>query len=135
MSQYVVTDIDLAVLIPERLIKRGSRYFEESRLADLKSDGDTIFGACQGSKPDPYQVLVRFGPEGIVESRYTCPIGGRCMHVAALLFGWMQEQSRFTGVDSRPLDEVLASLSAEELRQQLKRIVAEFPELESRFRT
>jgi uncharacterized Zn finger protein len=134
MSTISVSEIDLVMLIPERLINRGSQYFEDNRLSQLKAFDGSISGACKGSKSEPYQVVVYGDQNGVSDTRCTCPIGARCMHVAALLFGWIHERSRFEGADNRSIDDLLAGMPAETLRFWLKRALERIPELEFELR-
>ncbi|KVR74217.1 DEAD/DEAH box helicase [Burkholderia ubonensis] len=68
-------------------------------------DGDTLVGKVQGTRSRPYDVWVWFNDvdEDLwVESECSCPVGGHCKHVAALLIAGMAHLPKQTVTGVRP---------------------------------
>ena len=99
--------------------------------ADLRTQGDTIKGRCQGNAPSPYRVSVdlrrrRRSPN----ADCSCPVGdgGHCKHVAALLLYYREHPDTFVEVEE--LDAALERRSKGELVALIRRMVRRVPELE-----
>ncbi|HEX2882583.1 MAG TPA: SWIM zinc finger family protein, partial [Polyangiaceae bacterium] len=83
-----LSDRGLRRLLGARTFLRGLDY-EKRRVVDGVNVAETnATGSVKGSDPDPYQVQIKLGGEGIT-SHCTCPAfaktGQHCKHVAALL--------------------------------------------------
>jgi len=85
---------DIRRLVPTAAYKRGSSYWLEGQVKNLRSVAQPngallIHGEVQGSAPQPYvaRVLISPGRGGQVtfEASCTCPVGYHCKHVAAVL--------------------------------------------------
>lgn len=86
----------LSSLDPDTLIRqvgpgavtRGAAYARAGAVTKLgvSSDGSVLFAAVQGTRPEPYQVIVRARPDGQWSGDCSCPMGGDCKHVVAKLF-------------------------------------------------
>lgn len=67
---------------------RGLDYEKRKVVEEVTLDASAATGRVKGSDPDPYEVTIRLGGEGIT-SECTCPAfrkaGQHCKHVAALL--------------------------------------------------
>jgi uncharacterized Zn finger protein len=90
-----IDERDILLHVGEAAADRGRMYFEQGRLFDERTLPGELRGYCAGGQVNPYLVRVVFHADTIVESRCTCPIGHRCKHVAALLYGWLEEPHRF----------------------------------------
>jgi uncharacterized Zn finger protein len=92
-----------------------------------------VSGLCQGSSGGPYRVEAELVPrdapgrEQIAGWSCTCPRGGFCKHIVALLLTWIATPERFA--PRREVGELLASKSREELLSQLNDILERQPEL------
>ncbi len=67
---------------------RGEEYYNNGAIFDPVMHGDEIEGSCEASsQPEPYQVRVKLGNDGIAEASCTCEYeyGGVCKHIVALL--------------------------------------------------
>ncbi|WP_206956052.1 DEAD/DEAH box helicase [Trinickia acidisoli] len=68
-------------------------------------DGDTLTGKVQGNRSHPYEVRIWFNDidEDIwIESECTCPVGGHCKHVAALLIAGLAHLPKQAVTGVRP---------------------------------
>ncbi|MCU1570614.1 MAG: hypothetical protein JWR33_1355, partial [Naasia sp.] len=80
---------------------RGQEYASSGAVLDTSWDPEhqVLSGHVRGTAREPYESRIRFRPEpGEVNSSCTCPIGGRCKHVAATLIrrNFLTVQERMT---------------------------------------
>src|SRR6185295_9321120 len=75
-------------LLGARTFLRGLDYEKRKVVEDVGINDSSAHGRVKGSDPEPYEVTIRLGGEGIT-SHCTCPAfqktGQHCKHVAALL--------------------------------------------------
>ncbi|MEM0499160.1 MAG: SWIM zinc finger family protein [Methanothrix sp.] len=126
-----LSEDDVRALVGPRSFERGYRYFLDGAVFDTRLQGMRLRAYCEGSQPQPYRVHVTFGPDGIKESRCSCPVGGDgdCKHIAALLLTWIHRRDEFREVEDT--DAVLGRMSREELIALVRRMLARRPELEA----
>lgn len=83
-----LSDRGLRRLLGARTFLRGLDYEKRRVVDDVYLNDASAHGRVKGSDPDPYEVTIRLGGEGIT-SHCTCPAfqktGQHCKHVAALL--------------------------------------------------
>ncbi len=83
-----LSDRGLRRLLGARTFLRGLDYEKRKVVENVDVNDSTAQGRVKGSDPDPYEVSIRLGGEGIT-SNCTCPAfqktGQHCKHVAALL--------------------------------------------------
>jgi superfamily II DNA or RNA helicase len=83
-----LSDRGLRRLLGARTFLRGLDYEKRKVVEDVGVNESTAQGRVKGSDPEPYEVTIRLGGEGIT-SHCTCPAfqktGQHCKHVAALL--------------------------------------------------
>jgi len=83
-----LSDRGLRRLLGARTFLRGLDYEKRKVVEDVGVNESSAHGRVKGSDPDPYEVTIRLGGEGIT-SHCTCPAfqktGQHCKHVAALL--------------------------------------------------
>ncbi|NJM41332.1 MAG: hypothetical protein HC853_11500 [Anaerolineae bacterium] len=70
---------------------RGERYAQNGYISGVRKSGDTVKGTSAGSSGGPYRVQATVKKRNIVDSDCSCPIGGACKHVAALLITWLAD--------------------------------------------
>ncbi|HVL24803.1 MAG TPA: SWIM zinc finger family protein [Thermomicrobiales bacterium] len=75
-------------------------YFRQGHIQDTALRGTTLQALCHGSGIVPYHVsatLALRGEEGENPRAFacTCPRGGFCKHVVALLLTWLDDPARF----------------------------------------
>ena len=123
-----VTIEDISRAVGVQNFQRGQKYFGQKRVFDTRRQGMTLKARCQGSQPEAYFVAVTFNKHGIAEKECSCPLGGYCKHVAALLLTWLAEPGEF--VEQPTIDEMLAKLEKDELVKLIKKMVRSEPQLE-----
>ncbi|MFZ5894119.1 MAG: SNF2-related protein [Myxococcota bacterium] len=83
-----LSDRGLRRLLGARTFLRGLDYEKRKVVDEVHLNDAAAHGRVRGSDPDPYEVTIRLGGEGIT-SHCTCPAfqktGQHCKHVAALL--------------------------------------------------
>ena len=83
-----LSDRGLRRLLGARTFLRGLDYEKRKVVEDVGVNESSAHGRVKGSDPEPYEVTIRLGGEGIT-SHCTCPAfqktGQHCKHVAALL--------------------------------------------------
>ncbi len=83
-----LSDRGLRRLLGARTFLRGLDYEKRKVVEDVGVNESSAHGRVKGSDPEPYDVTIRLGGEGIT-SHCTCPAfqktGQHCKHVAALL--------------------------------------------------
>jgi superfamily II DNA or RNA helicase len=83
-----LSDRGLRRLLGARTFLRGLDYEKRKVVEDVSVNDSSAQGRVKGSDPDPYEVAIRLGGEGITSS-CTCPAfqktNQHCKHVAALL--------------------------------------------------
>jgi superfamily II DNA or RNA helicase len=83
-----LSDRGLRRLLGARTFLRGLDYEKRKVVEGVSVNSAAALGRVKGSDPEPYEVTIRLGGEGIT-SECTCPAfkktGQHCKHVAALL--------------------------------------------------
>jgi uncharacterized Zn finger protein len=123
-----LSESDLKRWISAESLVRGRRYFANGAIVSPRRVGATLKAECTGSRPTPYRVEATLGPKGIVADDCSCPIGGRCKHVAALLYTWIDDPDAFTTMDD--VDTLLAKRSQAELTDLIHKMIDRYPDLE-----
>ncbi len=113
--------------------ERGDSYYRSGHLFNLTLRGALLSGSCLGSSGGPYRVTAGLmpmdaGEDPVQAISCTCPRGGFCKHIVALLLAWVREPETFA--ESPALKEVLASKSQGELIALIEVMINLFPELE-----
>lgn len=128
VALYPLSESDLKRWISAESLARGRRYFANGAIASPRRVSAMLKAECAGSHPTPYRVEVTLGPKGIVADDCSCPIGGRCKHVAALLYAWIDNPDSFMSMDD--VDTLLAKRSQAELTDLIHKMIDRYPDLE-----
>jgi uncharacterized Zn finger protein len=115
-------------------VSRGRPYYQQGAVVERTRTGNTLQAKCYGSTPLPYRLTVTLANQQILDPSCSCPVGGggRCKHIAALLFAWLHEPETFSKIES--LAALLDSRSKESLIQLIMQMVQREPDLESLIR-
>jgi uncharacterized Zn finger protein len=123
-----ITEQDIGNLVGAASFQRGQQYFRNGHISHTRRQDMTLKARCEGSRPEPYRVEVTFADEGIASTGCSCPIGGYCKHVVALLFTWLADPKEFSEVED--INAALERRSKEELITLIKRMLRKDPDLE-----
>ena len=91
LQPAVIDEAAILRRISRAALEAGRRYARQGRVRDLilSGDGRLIGAETQGSAPRPYRqrITIQDGRDGrpTVVGSCTCPVGGNCKHVAAVL--------------------------------------------------
>jgi hypothetical protein len=115
-------------------VSRGRPYYKQGAVVERTRMGNTIQAKCYGSLPTPYRITVTLANQRLLAADCSCPVGngGRCKHVAALLFAWLHEPESFSEMET--LADLLSSRSQESLVQLILQMVQREPDLEALIR-
>ncbi len=113
---------------------RGRDYRRQEAIRQPIRRGRTLSALCRGSEPTPYRVRVTLADPGtstrkIAAAVCTCPRGGFCKHIVALLLTWIEETEEFEVLPTT--DEILAGQSREDLLRLIGQMLNHDPSLES----
>jgi len=64
----------------EKTLKKGERYYRTGKVLWVVKSGDRLYGKVLGGYPYYVEIDIPTG-----ENKCTCPLGGDCKHVAAVL--------------------------------------------------
>lgn len=128
-----LSDDDVKELTDCGSFSRGRTYFRRGAIEAPVLVGDTIRASCWGSDINPYHVTATLAPTGAGDNSPTawscsCPRGGFCKHIVALLLTWIDNPGRFE--ERPPVSALLAERSREELIVLIERLLAHDPDLE-----
>ncbi len=123
-----ITEQTIRALIDEASFQRGQNYFRAGNIFDTLRQGMTLKARCQGSLPQAYRVQVTFDDDAIIDNSCTCPLGGYCKHVAALLLTWLDSPEEF--IEQPEVDTLLDQYSKAQLITLIKKMLQRDPDLE-----
>ncbi len=124
-----LTESNLYPLFDEAYFRRGQNYFHSGAIFDVALREGQLSGSCNGSRHTPYQVSVFFKGNTITATDCSCPIGGGCKHVVALLLTWVHHPEEF---EVRiPVAETLKGRDRNELIAIIEEMISREPQLEN----
>ena len=109
--------------------ERGEKYYHDNRILEPVRSGTELRAYCQGSGYEPYRVTATLTENGVANSSCTCPRGGTCKHIVALLLTYARKPGAFNV--QQPIDTALAAFSKEELVDLVKEMCKMEPDLTS----
>ncbi len=123
-----ITEEDVRDFVGEGSFQRGQKYFRDNRIFDTRRAGMALKAKCEGSRSTPYRVEVTFDNTDIVDTDCSCPVGGYCKHVVALLLTWLAEPDEF--IEQQDIDTLLQQCEKDELITLIKQMLRRDPDLE-----
>lgn len=128
-----LTADDVKEMTDSGSFSRGRTYFRQGAIEEPSLVGDTVRASCWGSDVAPYRVTATLAPAGASDKTpaayaCTCPRGGFCKHIVALLLTWIDNPLAFE--ERPPVSALLAKRSREELVVLIERLLAHDPDLE-----
>ncbi len=127
MTLPTLTESDIRRYADPQSFQRGMNYYHQGAIFNPVRQGNVLRAKCQGTQYQPYHVTVTLSEEGIAHYDCSCPRGGFCKHIVALLLTWVHEPDEFHVM--APLDDLLAQRSREELIALIKEMIAREPDL------
>ncbi|MEA2525424.1 MAG: hypothetical protein QOF73_2651 [Thermomicrobiales bacterium] len=115
-------------------VSRGRDYRRKEAIRQPIRRGRTLSALCRGSEPSPYRVRVVLADPTRSERKIasyvcTCPRGGFCKHIVALLLTWTEAPEEFEVLPTTA--EILADQSRDDLLRLIDQMLLHDPSLES----
>ncbi len=129
-----LSEADLRAYSDEASFQKGYDYYLHHAIVEPILSESVLRAFCHGSGLSPYRVVVTLLPAGdksahkVVSAGCSCPRGGFCKHLVALLLTWIHQPERFV-VRSRLMGR-LSEKSREELLALLDQLVQRQPDIE-----
>jgi uncharacterized Zn finger protein len=129
-----LSEADIQASTDDASFRKGHDYYLNHAIVEPTLSESVLRAFCQGSSGSPYRVEATLMPVGekstheLASFSCTCPRGGFCKHLVALLLTWVHQPERFvvrSGLMGR-LDEK----SREELLALLEQLVQRQPDIE-----
>jgi hypothetical protein len=129
-----LSEADLQASTDETSFRRGSQYYLNHAIAEPTLSESVLRALCHGSRRSPYRVEATLCPTGgksahkLADTFCSCPRGGFCKHLVALLLTWIHEPESFvvrSGLMGR-----LSTKSHEELLALLEQLIQRQPDIE-----
>jgi uncharacterized Zn finger protein len=134
-SQFMqLSEADLRAYSDEASFQKGYDYYLHHAIVEPTLSESVLTAFCHGSSLSPYRVVATLLPAGdksahkVVSAGCSCPRGGFCKHLVALLLTWLYQPERFV-VRSRLMGR-LSEKSREELLALLEQLVQRQPDIE-----
>src|SRR6266516_3055161 len=134
-SQFkTLSEADIQAHTDDASFRKGYDYYLHHAIVEPTLSETVLRAFCHGSSGSPSRVEVTLLPAGdksahkLVSAGCTCPRGGFCKHLVALLLIWLHQPERFvvrTGLMGR-----LSEKSREELLNLLEQLVQRQPDIE-----
>jgi uncharacterized Zn finger protein len=112
---------------------RGEGYYASGAVGAPTLHDNILEAYVEGSQDEPYHVDIAFEESGGIQSvNCTCPYDaeGDCEHIVAVLLTHV----RHADAPVQSPDDILADMSADQLREVIRRLRSQKPELEGWFR-
>jgi len=129
-----LSEADLRAYSDEASFQKGYDYYLHHAIVEPTLSESVLRAFCHGSGLSPYRVVATLLPAGdksahkVVSAGCSCPRGGFCKHLVALLLTWIHQPERFV-VRSRLMGR-LDEKSREELLALLEQLVQRQPDIE-----
>ena len=109
--------------------QRGEDYYANGAVGSIIRRGDQLQAEVEGSQFEPYQVQIDLDEAGVRAVSCSCPYSydGWCKHIVAVLLAVAEPSTSIE--ERRPIAELLAPLSAEQLRTLLHKLADQDPSL------
>jgi uncharacterized Zn finger protein len=129
-----LTSDDIEALTDQGSFSRGRDYRRQDAIRQPLRRGRTLSAFCRGSEPAPYQVRALLADpastsQKIAAYHCTCPRGGFCKHIVALLLTWIEDPEEFAVLPTTA--EILADKSRDDLLRLIDQMIEHDPSLES----
>jgi SWIM zinc finger len=129
MPDPKLTEALIRNLTSAQSFSRGEEYFIAGAVSDLTLRGNSLRAQVEGSRYDPYQVVVELDAAGVIDATCTCPydLGSYCKHIVAVLLAYIRQPDHVT--ERRPVAELLVPLGRDELADLLTKLLSEHAHL------
>lgn len=131
MTRPIITEDTIRRYTTPETLRRGRDYYQHDAVGALTLRGQTLTGEVEGSAEEPYRVSCTLPTQvdGAIAATCSCPYdwGGWCKHIVAVLLTYSADPTDVA--EQPPLEQLLATLTREQLQATLLRLVALEPDL------
>jgi hypothetical protein len=129
-----LSEADIQACTDDASFRKGSQYYLNHVITEPTLSESVLRASCHGSRRNPYRVEVTLCPTGrksahkLADPFCSCPRGGFCKHLVALLLTWLHEPESFvvrSGLMGR-----LSTKSHEELLALLEQLMQRQPDIQ-----
>src|SRR2546428_8850352 len=130
-----LSEADIQAYSDEASFQKGYDYYLHHAIVEPTLSESVLRAFCHGSGLSPYRVEATLLPAGensahkLASTVCSCPRGGFCKHLVALLLTWLHHPDRFM-VRSRLMGR-LSEKSREELLALLDQLVQRPPDIDT----
>ena len=134
-SQFkTLSEADIQASTDDTSFRKGYEYYLNHAIVEPTLSESVLRAFCHSSSGSPYHVETTLLPAGdksahkLASAGCSCPRGGFCKHLVALLLTWLHQPERFvvrSGLMGR-----LSTKSREELLNLLEQLVQRQPDIE-----
>lgn len=125
----------IRALAPDDIFARGHEYWRAGAVVAPIQQGPVLRALVGGSRAEPYEVSVEFGPGGRPGYTCDCPdFGGLprrrkrpCKHIVAVLLQWAHQPETFE--QQAPIEALLAGAERDALLEEIKDVLRREPAL------
>ncbi|MEF8783935.1 MAG: SWIM zinc finger family protein [Haloarculaceae archaeon] len=130
-----LTEATIGELARAKSYQRGQSYYEQGAVSDVVRRGKRVRAEVEGSRYQPYTVIIEFDDAGVARTDCSCPYdhGGICKHRVAVLLTCLRDSDDLR--TRPPLPELLAEADRETLEGLLIELAEDRPELADRIET
>ena len=129
MKKITITEMDIKGLATPQSYQRGLDLYVRGAVSGTYQQGDAIFGLCEGSETDDYELEIDFSGNEI-KACCSCPYdwGGFCKHLIAFLLTFIEEEEKF--VEPADIGTLLEPLDREEMIVFISELEHKYPDLQ-----
>jgi uncharacterized Zn finger protein len=109
--------------------RRGEHYFRDGMIFNVRRTDAMLKADCHGLGGNIYRVHATVADGTVADADCSCPVGGHCKHIAALLLTWLNQPNDFR--KTQDTNAALEQRSKEELIALVKQMLLRAPDLES----
>lgn len=129
-----LSEADIQASTDSAIYTKGYNYYLDNAIFEPILSDSVLQAYCGGSKGGPYRVEARLvlaneaSTKAVASFACSCPKGGFCKHIVALLLTWLHQPGRFA-VRKGPLER-LREKSREELLAIMEQLLQRQPDIE-----
>lgn len=122
-----ITENTVRQLSDAKSFERGKDYFRAGSIVEPVLMGSKLQARCHGSEREPYHVSVVLGKKGVESYACSCPRGGFCKHLVALLLNYVFRPNSIQVL--APLETTLETFNKDELAALVAEMIEQEPDL------
>ncbi|PKO05721.1 MAG: hypothetical protein CVU41_10710 [Chloroflexi bacterium HGW-Chloroflexi-3] len=129
MKEKFITEEDVFLMSTAKSFERGGDLYLSEAISGTYRQGNTIYGKCEGSENQIYDLEVNFEGDEYV-TFCSCPYdwGGLCKHMVAFLLTFVFEEEKF--IEPLEIPTLVEPMDRENLIVLISKLVEENPDMQ-----